>query len=93
MPHTRRMRSSRVLLALAVVLLAAGSVLVLGSNTPDEVGWFAHAPNQGLSFLDGATLLVLTPGVVAGATAMWIATILVAGVVGHRLARRDGAHD
>ncbi|MCR4511873.1 hypothetical protein [Aeromicrobium sp. 50.2.37] len=85
------MRSSRVLLALAAILLAAGSLLLLGSESPDEFGWFAYAPNDGLSFLDDATFLVLTPGVVAGATAVWVATLLLAGVVGHRLARRDGA--
>ncbi len=80
------MSSTRVLLVSASAVLVAGVVLVVTELQDDTMtGWFAYAP---LSEDPWQGPTVLTPAMVVGGTLVWIASLVVCGVLVHRGASR-----
>jgi heme/copper-type cytochrome/quinol oxidase subunit 1 len=82
------MRSPRTLLTVAGLLLAVSVVLLVTASGRDgEYGWIAYAPESDFGSV-GSSVFVLTRQQVLGWIAAWLATLLTAGVIGHRIASR-----
>ena len=79
------MRSSRIWLIVAGILLVIGAVLVT-TSTGDSVGWFAYAPES--DSIGATSFYLLTTTQVVGWGAAWLASLIVTGVVVHRLVVR-----
>ena len=77
--QTVYMRSTRTLLIVAGVILAAGVLLVMTSNNGDSYGWFAYAPGSESVAVDSGYLL--TTREVIGWVALWVASLILTGVV------------
>lgn len=80
------MPSTRVLLTLALTLLAAGAILlVLGMRDAQVTGWFAYAP---LGDEPWRAPMIVTPRMLGGVALVWLASLVVCGVGVHRRASR-----
>lgn len=78
------MRSPRNLLIVAALLFVFGIALLFTAHGGDnDFGWFAYAP-----MISGSTFYVLSTQQVLGWVIGWIASLLVAGVIGHRIATK-----
>jgi len=80
------MLTSSRLLWLALVMAAAGLLLVYafpGDGGTFTFGYYGNDDGRGLPLL-----LFMTTRRVIGAVLVWLATMIVAGVIGHRMATR-----
>ena len=92
LPQTVYMRSTRTLLVAASVILVAGVLLVMTSNNGVSYGWFAYAPESESVALDSG--YVLTTREVIGWVALWVASLILTGVVvRYRVLRRLAPDD
>ena len=85
--HTESVNIDRILLVAGAAAMGAGLLLVFVLN--GEAGWFTHAPlaeGEALGFT-GATLV--TDQEKYGFLLIAVASILGAGVLGHRLGARQ----
>lgn len=82
---------NRVVAAVAGLLIVTGAALVVTATLGDtEFGWVAYAPERG-SFVPGS-LVLLTRQQAVGWGAVWLGTLLVAALVGNRIAGRRRPH-
>jgi hypothetical protein len=82
------MRTTKGLLLLASALAVAGLLLVFPFSGGTESFAFAVASPDGTL----PALLFMTTERTVGAVLVWIASLFVAGVIGHRIARRRVSH-
>ena len=90
--QTVYMRSTRTLLIVASVILVAGFLMVVTSNNANSYGWFAYAPESESVAVDSGYLL--TTREVIGWAALWVASLILTGVVvRYRVLRRLAPND
>lgn len=85
------MRSSRIWLIVAAVLLITGAVLVANPSHDDSPGWFAVAP--GSASIGFQSFYLLTTAQVLGWAAGWLASLIVTGLVVRRFVQRSLRND
>jgi ABC-type spermidine/putrescine transport system permease subunit II len=76
------MRSTKMALLIAIALATVGLLLVFPLSSGSDSFTFAVASPDGTL----PALLFMTTERTVGAVLVWIATLLIAGVVGHRIA-------
>ena len=87
MPQTVRMRTIRALVILALLSLTAGVALLMTSNQADSYGWFAYAPEGDSVAFDSGYLLSTRQ--VIGWLAVWVASLILTGVLVRHLVLRS----
>ena len=85
------MRASRIWLTVAGLLLTAGVFLVMTSGLGGSPDWFAVAPESRSSSM--GSLRLLTTSQIIGWAAVWLASLIMTGVVVRHRVRRRSAHD